>query len=104
MNKNLLLISNSTLYGSGYLDHCSNDISYFLKNQKKILFIPYARPGGISYEEYSNIAKERFNRMGYDLTGIHDLEDPYNAIKENNALFIGGGNTFVLLNSLYKYN
>jgi dipeptidase E len=104
MKRNLLLISNSTLYGSSYLDHCSNDISNFLKYQKKILFIPYARPGGISFEEYSNIAKKRFKKMGYDLTGIHDFENPYQAIKENNALFIGGGNTFVLLNSLYSYN
>jgi dipeptidase E len=102
MNRNLLLISNSTLHGGGYLDHCSNEISVFLNNKKNVLFIPFARPGGISYQDYTNIAHERFNKIGYNLTGIQEYDNPNNAIDEADALFIGGGNTFVLLNSLYK--
>jgi dipeptidase E len=104
MNRNLLLISNSTLHGSGYLDHCADDICQFLAKNMKVLFIPYARPGGISHEDYTKIANKRFDRMDYSLTGIDSHDSPIIAVEESEAIFIGGGNTFVLLNELYKNN
>ena len=42
MNNRVLLISNSTLYGSGYLDHAAAEICDFLGNVKSVLFVPYA--------------------------------------------------------------
>ena len=102
MKRKLLLISNSTLHGSGYLDHCADEISKFLKDVKEVLFIPYARPSGMSHDEYSRIAKKRFEKIGYKLTGIHKYKIPKDAVKNAEAIFIGGGNTFVLLNELYN--
>jgi len=102
MTRNLLLISNSTLHGSGYLDHCADEICKFLGNRKTVLFIPYARPSGITYDEYTKVARERFEKMGFKLTGIHEYKNPKEAVKSAEAIFIGGGNTFVLLNGLYK--
>jgi len=102
MVQNLLLISNSTLHGSGYLDHCADEIQRFLKNRKNVLFIAYARPGGMTYEEYTKIARERFEKMGFKLKGIHEYSSPKEAVKSAEAIFVGGGNTFVLLNGLYK--
>ena len=102
MKRNLLLISNSTLHGSGYLDHCADEICKFLKGVKEVLFTPYARPSGMSHEEYTKIAKDRFEKMGFKLTGIHKHKMPKEAVKNAEAIFIGGGNTFVLLNALYK--
>ena len=102
MTQNLLLISNSTLHGSGYLDHCVDEICKFLKNRKTVLFIPYARPIGMTHDEYTETARERFEKMGYKLTGIHEHDSPKEAVKSAEAIFIGGGNTFVLLNELYK--
>lgn len=96
-----MLISNSTLHGSGYLDHCADEIKKFLKNKKNVLFIPYARPGGMTHDEYTELARERFEKMGYNLIGIHEYNDPKKAVKSAEAIFIGGGNTFVLLNGLY---
>ena len=104
MTRNLLLISNSTLHGSGYLDHCADEICKFLDYRKTVLFIPYARPGGMTYEEYTKVARERFKKMGYKLTGIHEYKSPKEVVKSAEAIFIGGGNTFVLLNGLYKTN
>lgn len=100
----LLLISNSTLYGSGYLDHCAEEIKSFLTNKETVLFIPYARPGGITHDEYTKVAKERFEKIGKSLHGIHEFTDKMKAIQEHDAVFIGGGNTFVLLSTLYKEN
>jgi len=103
MTKKLLLISNSTLHGSRYLEHCEDQIQKFLGNTiKTVLFIPYARPGGMSHDDYTTIAEEKFLQMGYQLKGIHSYKDPIWAIEHTDAIFTGGGNTFVLLNELYK--
>ena len=59
MEKHLLLISNSTLHGQGYLDHCEDEIKKILGNTiNNILFIPYSRPSGISHDAYTDIAKK----------------------------------------------
>jgi len=102
--KKLLLISNSTLHGSGYLDHCSDEIKKFLGEIENVLFIPYARPSGITHEEYTKIARKRFKKMGYNLSGIHEYANPRDVVKSAESIFIGGGNTFVLINALYKNN
>lgn len=102
MKRNLLLISNSTLHGSGYLDHCADEIQNFLGDIKTTLFIPYARPGGMTHEEYTDAARERFEKMGIKLTGINEYPNPKEAVKNAEAIFIGGGNTFVLISQLYK--
>jgi dipeptidase E len=102
MKRNLLLISNSTLHGSGYLDHCADEIKKILNYRKKVLFIPYARPSGMTHEEYTKIACDRFKKMGFELKGIHEYNDPKQAVEQAEAVFIGGGNTFVLLRQLYE--
>ena len=102
MTRNLLLISNSTLHGSGYLDHCAGEIQKFLGDRKTVLFVPYARPSGITHDEYTKIARERFEKMGFELTGIHEYDSTKEAVKNAEAIFIGGGNTFVLLSGLYE--
>lgn len=102
MTRNILLISNSTLHGSGYLDHCADEIKKILKNCESVLFIPYARPSGMTHDEYTKIARDRFKKMDLDLSGIHEYDNPKKAIRSAESLFIGGGNTFVLLDGLYK--
>jgi len=100
-NERVLLISNSTLYGSGYLDHAAAEIHDFLGDLKHILFVPFALH---ERDAYTATAKERFNKMGYDLTSVHTATNPVEAVNETDAVFIGGGNTFRLLKSLYDYN
>ena len=51
--KKLLIASTSTVHGSSYLEYILPTLSKFFKGVKTILFIPYARPGGISYDEYT---------------------------------------------------
>ena len=98
----MLLISNSTLHGSGYLDHCIENIKILLKNKKSLTFIPYARPGGMSHEKYTKIAADRFDKIGIRVTGIHEYDSPVEVIKTTEAVFIGGGNSYVLLHGLYE--
>jgi dipeptidase E len=56
----------------------------------------------MTHDEYTKIACERFKKMGYNLSGIHEFDDPVKAVRDAEAIFIGGGNTFVLLDGLYK--
>ena len=96
----LLLISNSTLYGSGYLDHAANEITDFLGDVKRVLFVPFALH---DRDTYAAAARERFTRLGYELSSIHTATDPANAVNQADAIFIGGGNTFRLLKALYDF-
>lgn len=99
-NKRLLLISNSTLYGSGYLDHAETEIRSFLGDVRKVLFVPYAL---FDRDKYAATARARFQKMGYELTSIHTVSDPVQAVGDTDAVFIGGGNTFRLLKALYDH-
>ena len=104
MNRNtrrLLLISNSTLHGSTYLDHAEAEIRDFLGDVERILFVPYALA---DRDQYAASAQARFQKMGYELTSIHIAANPQQAVRETDAIFIGGGNTFRLLKALYDFD
>lgn len=98
--KRVLLISNSTLYGSGYLDHAEAEIRSFLGDLKRVLFVPFAL---YDHEAYAKTARKRFQKMGYELSSIHTAADKKQAVNETDAVFIGGGNTFRLLKALYDF-
>ena len=100
-DKRLLLISNSTLHGSGYLDHAESEIRSFLGDAKRVLFVPYAL---FDQDKYATNARQRFQKMGYELTSVHTAENPVTAVNETDAVFIGGGNTFRLLKALYEFD
>jgi dipeptidase E len=98
--KRLLLISNSTLYGSGYLEHADTEIRDFLGSLGRVVFIPFALANHAGYAEQ---ARTRFAAMGYALDSLHEASDKHQAISDAQAIFIGGGNTFRLLKALYDF-
>jgi len=98
--KRILLISNSTLYGSGYLDHAASEIGDFLGDVASVLFVPFALA---DHGGYASRARERFASLGYGLDSLHEASNKQIAVSETPAIFIGGGNTFRLLNALYDF-
>jgi len=98
----MIIASTSTIYGGSYLEYLLPTLKSFFSDVKTILFIPYARPGGISYDAYTNIAKEAFQKIGIEIKGIHGYKNPIEAIQNAEGIFTGGGNTFELVNQLYK--
>lgn len=96
--RKILLISNSTLHGSGYLDHAASEIQDFLGAASRVLFIPYAL---YDRDAYASQAEARFQKMGLEFESIHLAADARAAAGNAQAIFIGGGNTFRLLKSLY---
>ena len=95
--KRILLISNSTVYGRGYLDHVEEEIKSFLFDAAKVLFFPFALH---DRDNYAAKAKARFAVMGYSLEAAHPVPHTGEAIEQTDAIFVGGGNTFRLLKAL----
>jgi dipeptidase E len=88
----------------GFLQHAENAIKDFLgENIKRVLFAPFASVRE-SFDHYASMVRGRFQAMGYDLDSVHQASDPHEAVKNAEAIFIGGGNTFHLLTHLYKTN
>lgn len=99
---NAILASTSTLHNQNYLEYLIPHLPGLYNNAKEVLFIPYARPGGISHEEYTANAAKAFSKAGINVKGIHEFEDPVTAVKEAKGIFTGGGNTFLLVSELYR--
>jgi dipeptidase E len=93
----ILLISNSTVYGRGYLDHVESEIKSFLGNARRVLFFPFALHDRAAY---TATVRTRFGAMGYSIESAHEIAAPQKSVEETDALFIGGGNTFRLLKAL----
>ncbi|HBC02654.1 MAG TPA: dipeptidase PepE [Aequorivita sp.] len=100
--KNLVIASTSTIYGGEYLDYLTDEIAELFKDTEEVIFIPYARPGGISHDEYTETAAKAFQKVGKKLIGVHTFDNPVEAIKNAKGAFTGGGNTFVLVSALYR--
>lgn len=100
--KNLLIASTSTVYGGEYLDYITDEIAELFKDAEEVIFIPYARPGGISHDEYTEKAAKTFNKIGIKLIGLHTFDNPVEALRNAKGAFTGGGNTFVLVSALYR--
>lgn len=102
-NYNLLVISTSSLHGGTFLDYIIDDMISFIQTDE-ILFIPYARPSGISWDEYTEAPRKVFAEKGIKVVGLHTFENPIEAIRQAKSIFVGGGNTFLLLKTLYELN
>ncbi|SDW93677.1 dipeptidase E [Aequorivita viscosa] len=100
--KNFIVASTSTVFGGNYLDYLTEEMAELFKNTNEVIFIPYARPGGISHDEYTTKAAKAFEKIGKKLIGLHTFSNPVEAIKNAKGVFTGGGNTFVLVDALYR--
>lgn len=101
--KKCLIASTSTLYNGDYLDYLLPELAIHFKSCQSILFIPYARPSGISHDDYSEKVRVAFAKINIAVKGIHEFENPIQAIQEAEGIFTGGGNTFLLVSELYQY-
>lgn len=101
LSKRILLLSSSTVSGSGYLDYAENEIQSFFGKITRILFVAYALQ---DQDAYAARVKERLGRMGYEVEALHRAPSPREAVLSAESIFIGGGNTFRLLKHLYDYD
>lgn len=98
---NLLLISNSTNAGEGYLEYPKESIRKFLeaRSVKRVLFVPYAGVT-VCWIDYTAKVRARFAEFGVEVDGIHDFKNAAQAVREAQAIVVGGGNSFALLKTM----
>lgn len=102
--KNALLASTSTLHGQKYLTYLLPEIAAHFKNCDEVVFVPFARPGGITHDEYTSLVQDAFESISIKVKGLHEFDDKENALKEAQGIFTGGGNTFLLVDKLHRNN
>ena len=102
--KSILIASTSKVHGSNNLEYLFETLQIHFKDTNEIVFIPYARPSGISHDEYTQAVSAAFQKIGKTVKGLHEFKNPIEALHEAKGIFTGGGNTFVLVNQLYKNN
>jgi len=95
----LLLLSNSSVHGKGYLEHASAAIGDFLNGRTRLVFAPFALFDRDGYTERVRNALAPFR---VSVTGLHTVDDPVAAVREAEVLFVGGGNSFRLLKNLQE--
>src|SRR4051794_23937226 len=71
----------------------------FFGDVDRVLFLPYALA---DHDRYLQVLVEKGLHAGYPLDGIHRHADPVAAVRHAPALYVGGGNTFRLLDALYR--
>lgn len=98
---NLLLISNSTNAGEGYLEYPKENIRQFLETRgvNRVLFVPYAGVT-VCWIDYTAKVRARFAEFGVEVDGIHDFKNAAQAVREAQAIVVGGGNSFALLKTM----
>ncbi|WP_353942272.1 dipeptidase PepE [Streptomyces sp. HUAS MG91] len=96
---NLLLLSNSTQYGQGYLAHALDAVTGFLPAKARLAFVPYALA---DHDAYTAKVRGALEGAGIEVRGVHEGGDPLAQLASADAVFIGGGNSFRLLSALYR--
>ncbi|GGX21552.1 dipeptidase PepE [Aquimarina muelleri] len=100
--KNCIIASTSTVHGSEPLAYLQEALLDLYSDVEEILFIPYARPGGISHDEYTLGINNIFKKINKKIVSIHMFSDPIEALKKAKGIYTGGGNTFLLVDQLYR--
>ena len=95
MTTRLLLISSSKVHGYGFLDHSEEEIRRVLEGRARVAFVPFAQH---DHDAYTATVRERLVRMNFDVTQVRSARD----VETAEAIFIGGGNTFRLLKTMYE--
>lgn len=74
---------------------------FFRNNIAELVFIPYADN---DYDGYTADIKKVIEPWGFKVTGLHSYPNVVDGVNSAKAIFIGGGNTFLLLKTLYDNN
>ena len=97
----VIIASTSTVYGGKYMDYLRPALEKHFAGVDEIVFIPYARPSGMTHDEYTRIARDYFEDLNIKVKGLHKFDNPKKALQQAQGIFTGGGNTFLLVKQLY---
>lgn len=99
MARRLLLLSTSTVFGTRLLEHAFEELRGVLRGAKRVLFIPHALA---DQGAYAAKVRPAFEELGFAVDSLHEAHDAGRAVREAEAVFCGGGNTFRLLHAMQR--
>lgn len=99
---NIVLASTSSLFGGNFLEYLKEEIQILYNGIDEIIFIPFARPGGISHDDYTQKVRAFFAEINIKVKGLHEFDDKIAALNDGKGFFTGGGNTFLLVKTLHE--
>ncbi|QQR73511.1 MAG: dipeptidase PepE [Holophagales bacterium] len=97
--RRLLLLSNSTSFGRGLLDHAAEELADFLAPCRRVAFVPFALADRDGYAER---IRARLAALDLAVDAVADGAEGHRTLLEAEAVFVGGGNTFRLLSTLQR--
>ena len=100
--KKMILASTSTIHGEEFLEYLLKEIKNLFVGCKNILFIPFARPSGLTHLTYTKKVQDQFKKVNLSVVDYSKDNDFLQKLEKSDGLFIGGGNTFLLLHQLNK--
>ncbi len=103
--KNLLLLSNSRMPTTGYLEHAVEAIRETIGGAKRVVLIPYASvvpSEAVAWDATTANVRGALSSLDIEITAIHHYKDAAAALAEADAIMVNGGNTFNLLRHLRR--
>lgn len=95
----LLLASSSRSHPGGMLEHLREAIADWAGDAEEVLFVPWART---DHAGTTTAVRGALTHAGVRVRGIEEAPDPVAAVAAATAVFVGGGNTFLLLDTLQR--
>jgi dipeptidase E len=96
----MLLMSNGSAPGQGYLTHALDMLDDLLDGVDRVAFVPYAQR---RLDAHTSVVATAMQRLGVEVVGVHRDRDPRTTVESAGAIFVGGGNAFRLLSAMYQY-
>ena len=96
----LLLASSSRSHPGAMLEHLRDAIAGWAAGLDELLFVPWAR---VDHPGATAAVRQALEPVGVRVVGIEQTPDPVAAVGEARAVFVGGGNTFLLLDTLQRH-
>ena len=104
----LLLFSNSTMASRSFLSHARTWLDTQVQTAgREAVFVPYAavsadRHSRDAFDVYARRVGEVFRAFGCTVRSVHEVDDPYTAVRDAAHVIVGGGNSFLLLHRLQE--
>jgi dipeptidase E len=87
------------MHGYGPAEHAMGALADIVGGAKTLHFAPFAI---VNHDLYTTRIQEILSPIGVSVVGLHAVGDPRAAIEGAEVLFIGGGNSFRLLDALWQ--
>ncbi len=99
----MIIASTSTVFGKEYLEYLLPELEQLYQGVNTITFIPFARPSGVSHDDYTAKVAKVFKKINKNVVGLHEFSDWKEGTQSAEAFFVGGGNTFLLVKQLHQH-